>query len=143
MTLEEFLRERIVEDEAVARAVEEKTRRPGQGLPDYYEHATTSAAEIIWDIDYGQGGYTITAARVLAECEAKRRIIDRETAAWKMPLDGSAPDIAWSFLPTSEEAAEQMAYLEAYATRVTDTPTLRDLAVVYQDHPDHQEEWRP
>ena len=91
MTLTEFLLARIAEDEAVAREVEALV------APAYrYEDAEGSAASIHWDDDYSQGGYTITAARALSECEAKRRIVERYAhlidhgdsadARWVLPL---------------------------------------------------------
>lgn len=147
MTLEEFLRERIAEDEAVAREVEEKTRRTGRGLPDYYEHATTSAAEIIWDVDYGQGGYTITAARVLAECEAKLRILELHES-WPVLVE-TPLRTEFNVETFAARAAQQIAWqtTQEYRKRFGDepptSPILRAMALPYADHPDYREEWRP
>ena len=82
-TLTEFLTARITEDETDLRA--------GADLPDDR-----------W-----------TTQRLLAECDAKRRIIERVS------------DVAWS---------------GSYAVRDV---VLELLAVPYADHPDYRDEWRP
>jgi len=93
----EYLLARYAEDEAVAREVQEKVRPNDRGRVDYYEDASGSAASIIWDVDYDQGGYTITAARALADIAAKRAIVgilaegwpdeDRYTMGWQDAAD--------------------------------------------------------
>jgi hypothetical protein len=67
-------------------------------------------------------------ARVVAECEAKRRIIEREhvecgghPGPW-MPHDDYGPGYCW------REDEHNM--------------TLTDLAAVYADHPEYRDEWR-
>jgi hypothetical protein len=65
-------------------------------------------------------------ARVLAEVDAKRRILDLWSAAFQNPRDAAqfaGPD--WD--------------------RVRDAArwTVRKLAAPYADHPDYREEWRP
>jgi hypothetical protein len=60
-------------------------------------------------------------ARVLAECEAKRRIVERH---YEVP----ASDIMWSSCPVCRETWP--------------CPDLRALASVYADHADYREEWR-
>lgn len=69
------------------------------------------------------GSSSVTSAgRVLAECEAKRRIIQTmQTAVDQAWQDGDAR-------PVIEHIADR---------------TLRALAAVYADHPEFQEEWRP
>lgn len=121
MTIAEFLTARLDEDEAVARKVLEKIqpRRTGTD-PDYYEDAEGSAASIIWDVDYNQGGYTITAERVLAEVAAKRAIVAeyvREEAAnfGDQFLDGLCSGLERS---------------------------VRLLAQPYAEHPDFDPAWR-
>jgi hypothetical protein len=84
MTLTDFLLARIAEDEACADGLE-------------------------WD----DGNPVHQTARVLAECEAKRQIV--------------------------EACAEVLAYdAEALPQDV-----LRFLALPYADHPDYREEWKP
>lgn len=72
-------------------------------------------------------------ARVLAECEAKRRIVERAVAAqraadaWtteRLHVDKRSPEAEW---------AREGAYREV----------LRDLASAYADHADYDEEWKP
>lgn len=91
MTLTEFLLARIAEDEAAAERVL---------------------------LDYGGGDLESLEARVLAECEAKRRIVDRysDDAIW--------PDYQGGYESATEDA-------------------VRDLAAVYADHPDYDDAWRP
>lgn len=122
MTLTEFLLARIAEEEAVAREVAEKVMPDERGRAVYYEQATGSAAEIIWDVDYAQGGYTITAARVLAECEAKRRIVEQYDAI--------------------ERLQENLDYDTRGAYESIEL-TVQYLALPYADHPDYDEAWRP
>lgn len=59
--------------------------------------------------------------RVLAEVEAKRRIMTRhhDFRGW---CDGCGNDLTY---------------------RISECPELRDLASVYADHPDYRQEWRP
>jgi hypothetical protein len=59
-------------------------------------------------------------ARVLAECEAKRRIVELHS--------GDSDDMCQSY-------AGNYVYEPC--------PTLRALASVHADHPDYREEWRP
>jgi hypothetical protein len=63
------------------------------------------------------------AARVLAECEAKRRIVERLSE-----VIGDRPPV--SIL--DEDGWVLLAW-----------ETLYDLAAVYADHPDYREEWKP
>jgi hypothetical protein len=88
MTLIEFLLARITDDEALA----------------------ANASSYYW-------GRRTLSERVLAECEAKRRII--EAAPWANNGGHSAmKDLPGRWI-------------------------LRLLAAVYADHPDYRDEWRP
>jgi hypothetical protein len=103
--LVEFLLARIGEDES-------KT-----GVPDPQDERT-------WSIDPGVGDWPmISPARILAECYAKRRIIDEIRIF---------PDVY------SCDAA----YNESQECNVSEM-TLRLLALPYADHPDYDESWRP
>lgn len=99
ITLIEFLYARIAADEAAARGDQGWSARRRGGPP----------------------------ARVLAECEAKRRIIEVECqrACDNVPPSGF----------TSEDVSS------AIRGRA-DTPALRALAAVYDHHPGYREEWR-
>jgi hypothetical protein len=104
MTLEEFLLARIAEDEIAARSAA-KTHPPA-GWTVAYDAETMHTRRH-------------DPARVLAECEAKRRIVQHSERAHELAKVGpSAGDGAW-FL------------------------ACRYLAVPYADHPDYREEWRP
>ena len=70
-------------------------------------------------------------ARVLAECEAKRRIVEAHP-------DGHEPGEAVPFCSTCEPEGPWNP-----ATHRYQCPTLRLLALPYADHPDYREEWRP
>lgn len=118
-----FLLDRIAEDEEWARRALEVDER----FPD--------AAEVTYrwwrDVNYPFGGRSTTSeagapspARVLAECEAKRRIVlmhepydsgwlGRRPTCWVCSADG------WPCL------------------------TLAVLSLPYANHPDYREEWRP
>jgi hypothetical protein len=69
-------------------------------------------------------------ARVLAECEAKRRIVSLHTTEprviWREEVVDGDPDPR--LVPHVESAPN---------------PTLRLLALPYTDHPDYDETWRP
>lgn len=94
-TLVEFLLARIAEDEEWAR----------------YE------AE-------GWGGRPSDGSRILAECDAKRRIVER-LGSYLSSDSNAEPEGAWELLDD-----------HAWAT-------LYDLALPYSSHPDYREEWRP
>ncbi len=68
-TLTKFLLARIAEDGAVA-------REAGDSGP--VTHGRRSELTQVWDRDYGpvEGSIEIDSLRVLAECEAKRQIVE-------------------------------------------------------------------
>ena len=109
LTLADFLLARIAEDEQVA------------------------DAEVDWGVDWGVTGIalsevgegadmvrvrTIVRRRLLAECEAKRRIVE---VALQADDASAGADTGWLL---SREVMEL-------------------LALPYADHPDYREEWRP
>lgn len=105
LTLSAFLLAAIADDEAVARR--EKPSTSGILFPP---------------LQPGQTDLGAIAARVLAQCEAHRRIVERLSA-----VIGDEP-------PTStldEDGWELLAW-----------ETLHDLARVYADRPGWQEAWR-
>ena len=135
MDLKTFLLARIAEDEAVARAAVDKDGRwhVDRSHP-LYESVVQGDIHI-----YDEGGHTAEQAahiarhdpaRVLAECAAKRAIVDRHRRD---------PDV------------QRMIYGDIYpCTECGDAddspmewpcPTMRILAAVYADHPDYQSEW--
>ena len=101
MTLTEFLLARIAEDEREATACLDQYMR-------------------------GDGGTKSRWVRQLAECEAKRRIVERHRG--------------FGF---DEEWAPEGYCGECEGTLSSPCATLRLLALPYADHPDYREEWRP
>lgn len=126
-----FLLARIAEDEAVARAVRDNLYPiHWQAEPDGDGWAISDAQDpsncVTCDDEGGNELTQVTAthiahydpARVFAECDAKREIVDRLCdAALLVDLH---PD-AWAL-------AKVM---------------VAHLAAVYSDHPDYRDEWRP
>jgi hypothetical protein len=112
MTITEFLLARIAEDEADVRghAFDYTYQDTGVSVCRHESHRLSGWPPACWRAQ--------VAPRVLAECEAKRRIVERcdphmtpEGATWEH--EGLAMDV------------------------------LGELASVYADHPDYREEWRP
>lgn len=132
MTLTEFLLARIAEDEAIAREATPEPWVDGEG----YVH-TDQVGDQVTDFgstDEAQGRRDSAhiarhdPARVLAECEAKRRIVE---AALEVLGDlelGEDP------LADADDLADGQVWAFAEA--------LRLLASVYADHPDYDEAWR-
>ena len=100
--LPEFLLARIAEDEAAAALI----------------RATKRERQSPW-----------TSSRVLAECEAKRRIVEMYAAAHLAGIALRDVDIQGQTI--------------AQSANVGIESVLKILAVVYADHPDYQQEWRP
>lgn len=112
MTLTEFLLARIAEDEAAAQGATIEPVGTGRSWFDGWSDTHPVGIHI--------GKWAPT--RVLAECEAKRRIVAKARVWLDDDPDG-----------TSTEAMARACWTEA----------LQPLAVVYADHPDYREEWRP
>lgn len=143
--LTEFLLQRIADDEAVAKGAidpEPQTRTYYSGhtevladkgewrLPDPADGMNECRIEGVFMIIYDEGGHTRgqaehiarhDPARVLAECEAKRRIVE-----WHRCLDD------WEPRGACNDCAD------TFPCR-----TLRALATIHADHPDYDESWRP
>lgn len=103
LTLTDFLLARIAEDEAGAMRRERRTVVDGSGL-------LADAWSVVGD------------RRVLAECEAKRRIVGMYVG------------------PTEDDEGNPYAvggYGEAWLD------AIRFLALPYADHPDYNPDWRP
>jgi len=102
MTLSEFLQARIAEDEAEAQARREHSEGCWPNMDNCQSH-------------YGEEGqWSWGPARVLAECEAKRRIVSE--------IEGTRAT-------------------GTYTTRLL--TILLHLAMPYADHPDYHDEWKP
>lgn len=128
--LVEFLLARIAEDEAVASAA--VSISPWQSNGGHYveNHA------VIAEVEEPEDGAHIARhdpARVLAECEAKRRIVEACAAVstscpgWQ---DGDFTVVRRLVAPHPEDEPHTLHILAL-------------LALPHADHPDYREEWRP
>jgi len=156
LTLTDFLLARIAEDEAVARAaspgewatqvMQHVNHDPeGEWLTvevvreddDDEELADFGGMEVI---SYGTrvepGGHSQEnaehiarhdPARVLAECEAKRRIVELRYS-WNLQAERNPEPPFSSIFQTQVNTADAI---------------LRALALPYADHPDYRDEWQP
>lgn len=124
MTLTEFLLARIAEDEAAAREA------AGGGIGGSGQHAhwrvglrggcgcCSRVVGLGVDIDDGQAPHVARhdPARVLADCKAKRRVVECHAHNYRWN-QGALGDVAQA--------------------------TLELLALPHADHPDYDESWRP
>jgi hypothetical protein len=139
LTLTGFLLARIAEDEAAARAAtsgpwrydhsENRWSLGGSGEDAGIAHAS-------WEGGDGTGAdLTHIArhdpARVLAEVEAKLRIVENTIAAARVASES----------PPEEQISASDGPMVAY-WRGQDW-VCKTLAAVYADHPDYRDEWRP
>lgn len=104
--LAEFLLQRIAEDERIVRYASVNAHRPSL-------HLDTNGYPVI------------DPARVLAECEAKRRIVER----WQKIDD------------TLENPPQGFNFHTGDAVWAELTDVLRSLAAPYSDHPDFDAGW--
>lgn len=131
--LVEFLLERIAEDEARAHRVRVKPGSPHRwhdaGVPRGYVGIMVSGRRELMPHDQWIAEHTEPAPdrRLLAECEVKRRIVERAALilrAWAERPDGPYPDVT----------RRERAFADA---------ALTDLAELYADHPEYDPAWRP
>src|SRR2546423_10960409 len=126
-----FLRARLDEREQIARAAEPG---PWRVLED------SSGSVAVGPEDFGiasdhtgqnRASYVHIAAndpaRVLADVDAKRRIIELHSTSDTSTFEGRTATITWC--PICRNDGE--------------CPTLRLLALPYADHPDYRGRWRP
>lgn len=152
--LADFLLARIAEDEALARAAAADVITMGRSDGETW-HARDYEHEGIgvngWPDEgksYGERTPVtdqITAwspARVLAECEAKRRIVGAHPlTSLVVPVHtGPQPEVGCETCHTVTAASvTDPDYVEALGP----CETLLALALPYADHPDYDEAWRP
>lgn len=122
LTLAEFLLARIAEDEeqsefAQRAADERKDPDPVTGWRSTLDGGYVHEPPIVG----------VDPDRALAECEAKRRIVD---TVQRMVLDADDPAVG-------------MSMKERFMTGSVARNLLSSLALPYADHPDFREEWRP
>jgi hypothetical protein len=131
-----FLRERLDEDEQIARAVDDRSAPwDGQWVTDGSDALRTFNGHVLF---YGHNGPLKPGlvdhiarhdpARVLAEVEAKRRILD-EIVPRMNEIDDHIHG-EWGVGPIDPSTYESLGL-------------LRLLAAPYADHRDYQPEWAP
>jgi hypothetical protein len=140
MDVAEFLLARIAEDEAYARLAAEPSDGDGRTA-----EWTEDASGVLWTgDDYHPLGDSALSrhierwdpARVLAECEAKRRVV----AAYQD--ERSRRDIYESEESRAVEDDEQRMHRRSAAARCRGLEiAIEALAAVYADHSDHRDEW--
>lgn len=122
LTLTDFLLARIAEDEAAA------------------QYSTAMWASVP------------STARVLAECGAKRRIVEwhknwpvlAETPM-EFETETTGTDITAMTIRASRRIMwlTEQEYRDRFGSEPPSSPILLMLAAVYSDHPDYRDEWRP
>lgn len=137
MTFGEFLLARIAEDERAANECAKVYPSPWEssdrghcayvtaGAPNFHhvvdlDQEQVACGTVEWLGDAVEHVSRHDPARVLAECKAKRRIVELHQAE-----DGQHPDFC------------------GHDLRELPCPTLCLLALPYADHPDYRDEWRP
>ena len=138
LTLTDFLLQRIAEDEAEARA-----DRADAMVGWRWKHYPRDAYEEI------QAATLARTGRVLAECEAKRRIVALHESWPVMVEQPLTMNVSADPLDSMTfRASQQIAWLttQEYRRRFGDdppsAPIVAALAAVYADHPSFQEAWR-
>lgn len=122
MTIVEFLLARIAEDEA------EATRVPTSWLyPENYPA-----------LEMGEMGpghtLIISPARVLAECQAKRAMVEESLRLYRN---------LWLFRQPPLRRVKREEYERLSGRHQAAAWALRHLAAVYAEHEDYREEWKP
>ena len=133
MTIVEFLLARIAEDEALAEAaIDDHPHWLAMGHDLYQYEGGVASGYLAVDRRVPQGVEHIAnwdPARVLAECQAKRAIIEHAEEATGLDI---SVDNDRAIGPRDLDADPYVGDL-----------ILRHLAAVYADHPDYREEWKP
>ena len=141
-SLTDFLLARIAEDEAVARAAQAHERALLAVKPTW---SVVYAWAMMLNTPNGRGGGSHnfqpgapSPARVLAECAAKRAIVEEHGELyWFSGARGSEPTGKCRICAENEESDYEGAPLVAWPC-----PTLRALASIWADHPAYEAEWR-
>ena len=139
--LMQFLRARFNEDEATTRATTD--RQPYDEWDAVGAGDESDTALKFWSVvkiarmeqtpaarDLAHHIARYDPVRILAEVEAKRRILD-ECAYWHEKLDQLAADPSLRPYPCHGEILDVV------------TPILRALSLPYSEHPNYRDEWRP
>ena len=130
-TLTTFLLDRIAEDEETARLGIGGQMDPENGW-GYEGRALTPHVGVIHHAAQAEHITRWHPARVLAESEAKRRIVAEHGPEEVASLERGSFGKAFVACRRCQTMAGQI---------IAPCPTLRLLAQVYADHPDYQPEW--
>ncbi|MFI6368911.1 DUF6221 family protein [Nocardia sp. NPDC050630] len=152
MTIDEFIRARLAEDETIARAA---LRHPTKYNPETREHERTGTDSGEWHTDsyvdpndkrmvhgasmtiYDEGGHTAEQAAHIAHYDPAREL--RQVAATRdmflFILESSG---MWELLvgarpPSAEQASADIEKIRA----------VRAMVAVWRNHPDYRPEWSP
>lgn len=132
MTIVEFLLARIADDEAAASA-----KPPGAFIERHTMYYRASEAD-------GFGYVWTSRDRVLAECAAKRQIVElhkfgpgyRQRQPWEheWPQPEYVRDVCGECYEWDEDD-------DCASNAAAPCATIRTMAQVYSDHPDYRQEW--
>ena len=123
---------RIGDDEAVARKAQD-------GTATYTWPLWTVSKALCHGHELGpRGSVEASPARVLAECEAKRRIVAMAVDAAEAGVNAAAAVGGWS--DAARARVERAGYAQAV---VSLRQVLEHLALPFASHPDYDERWRP
>lgn len=155
-----FLLARIAEDEAVARAAGEG-EWSAEGR-DVWRVSPIATVTIVYGIpehesgaqthEIGQHIARHDPARVLAECEAKRRIVEWhknwpvlvESQPTIEPIDRPGDPMSLAYRASQQIAwMTEREYVARFGSEPPTSPILRLLALPFVDHPDYRQEWKP
>lgn len=133
--LASWLLEQVAEDERVAStAIEQRNRDIARGaFNPGGEPKPDDRTVMSWDDWRGGPGIRMGAERLLADCDAKRRIIDLAFKC-EAKIDGE-----WGCCHKPAEIRNG----DCPQTPVNEIEMLRVLALPYADRPGYREEWRP
>jgi hypothetical protein len=150
LTLTDFLLARIADDEAAARDAMDRAgaiwhRELGRSIQDQ------NGGHVVDYVDDDDAAAHIARhdpARVLAECEAKRRIVQFHKS-WPVlaetppTLEADPRDVTAMTYRMSKQIAwtTEQKYRETFGEEPPTGPMLRALAAVYADHEDYRAEW--
>lgn len=149
MELHEFLLARIAEDEKVARLAPERMverlEQQGEAIARSYgdpqpPEDDVSLADAMWWTakDAADWIRRHNPTRVLAECEAKRRIVEQYAEYLSTVRAYRSPRWADAMNEQDKQDARQ-----AEARHRVAEDVARLLALPYADHPQYDEAWRP
>lgn len=90
-------------------------------------------------------------SRVLAECEAKLRIVEREQGSRAPRLATETHEVEYRHegevvvfkVDGERESMTSKEYMERYTVPSPPSEVLKLLALPYADHPDYRDEWKP